>query len=147
MSKDLLQEAFALALHDSARAWRHALDRRLKGLGLSQASWMSIAFLARAETPLTQTELANRLSVEGPTVVAMVDRLQRAGLVRREIAPEDRRIRRVLLTSEGRTVYAEVKRVAGDFRREMLDGLDAAELQQATDLLQRLQRIIEGSFQ
>jgi len=85
--------------------------------------------------------------VEGPTVVAMVDRLQRAGLVRREIAPEDRRIRRVLLTSEGRTVYAEVKRVAGDFRREMLDGLDAAELQQATDLLQRLQRIIEGSFQ
>ena len=145
MNKDLLQEAFVLALHDSARAWRHALDRRLKGLGLSQASWMSIAFLARAETPLTQTELANRLSVEGPTVVAMVDRLQRAGLVRREIAPEDRRIRRVLLTPEGRTVYAEVRRVAGDFRREMLDGLNAAELQQATELLQRLQRFTEES--
>ena len=146
MSEDLLQEAFALALHDSARAWRHALDRRLKGLGLSQASWMSIAFLARAKAPLTQTELAHRLSVEGPTVVAMVDRLQRAGLVRREIAPEDRRVRRVVLTADGLSVDAEVRRVAGDFRREMLDGLDAAELQQATDLLQRLQRVIEGSF-
>lgn len=53
MNDDLLQEGFALALHESARAWRHALDRRLKSLGLSQASWMSIAFLARAKTPLT----------------------------------------------------------------------------------------------
>ena len=146
MNDDLLQEGFALALHESARAWRHALDRRLKSLGLSQASWMSIAFLARAKTPLTQSELAHCLSVEGPTVVAMVDRLQRAGLVRREIAPEDRRVRRVVLTADGLSVYAEVRRVAGDFRREMLDGLDAAELQQATDLLQRLQRVIEGSF-
>ena len=146
MRRDQLQEDFALALHDSARAWRHALDRRLKGLGLSQASWMSIAFLARAEAPLTQIELAHCLSVEGPTVVAMVDRLPRAGLVRREIAPEDRRVRRVVLTADGLSVYAEVRRVAGDFRREMLDGLDAAELQQATDLLQRLQRVIEGSF-
>ncbi|MCR2829372.1 MarR family transcriptional regulator [Acidithiobacillus ferrooxidans] len=145
MNDDLLQEGFALALHESARAWRHALDRRLKSLGLSQASWMSIAFLARAKTPLTQSELAHRLLVEGPTVVAMVDRLQRAGLVRREIAPEDRRVRRVLLTPEGQTVYAEVKRIAGAFRQEMLDALDAAELQQAKDLLQRLQRIIEKS--
>ncbi|EGQ60721.1 transcriptional regulator, MarR family protein [Acidithiobacillus sp. GGI-221] len=77
--------------------------------------------------------------------MAMVDRLQHAGLVRREIAPEDRRVRRVSLTPEGQTVYAEVKRIAGAFRQEMLDGLDAAELQQAKDLLQRLQRIIEKS--
>jgi MarR family transcriptional regulator for hemolysin len=143
--RDQLQEDFALALHDSARVWRHALDRRLKGLGLSQASWMSIAFLARAKAPLTQTELAHCLSVEGPTVVAMVDRLQRAGLVRREIAPEDRRVRRVVLTAEGLSIYAEVKRVAVDFRHEMLDGLDATDLQQATKLLHRLQRLTEAS--
>ena len=145
MRRDQLQEDFALALHDSARVWRHALDRRLKGLGLSQASWMSIAFLARAKAPLTQTELAHCLSVEGPTVVAMVDRLQRAGLVRREIAPEDRRVRRVVLTAEGLSIYAEVKRVAVDFRHEMLGGLDATDLQQATKLLHRLQRLTEAS--
>ncbi|MHB1280150.1 MAG: MarR family winged helix-turn-helix transcriptional regulator [Acidithiobacillus sp.] len=145
MRRDQLQEDFASALHDSGRAWRHALDRRLKGLGLSQASWMSVAFLARAEAPLTQTELAHCLSVEGPTVVAMVDRLQRAGLVRREIAPEDRRVRRVVLTAEGLSIYAEVKRAAVDFRHEMLDGLDATDLQQATKLLHRLQRLTAAS--
>lgn len=95
MSEEQIQQDFALALHDTARAWRHALDRRLKGLGLSQASWLSIAYLAKSPTPMTQTELAHCLSVEQPTVVAMLDRLQRAGLLRREIDAHDRRIRRV----------------------------------------------------
>ncbi|MBU2826673.1 MULTISPECIES: MarR family winged helix-turn-helix transcriptional regulator [Acidithiobacillus] len=145
MQNDALQEKFALALHDTARSWRHALDRRLKSLGLSQASWMSIAFLARAKEPLTQTELAHCLSVEQPTVVAMLDRLQRAGLVRREMDSADRRIRRVVLTEQGHGVYAEVRRIAIDFRHEKLQNLDEEALRQATTLLQHLQQVLEES--
>lgn len=143
MSEEQIQQDFALALHDTARAWRHALDRRLKGLGLSQASWLSIAYLAKSPTPMTQTELAHCLSVEQPTVVAMLDRLQRAGLLRREIDAHDRRIRRVLLTPEGIEVYAEVRRVAMDFRHEKLKELDVEVLRQITEVLQQLQRTLE----
>ncbi len=143
MTEDQVQQDFALALHDTARAWRHALDRRLKALGLSQASWMSIAFLAKATVPLTQTELAHCLSVEQPTVVSMLDRLQRAGLVRREMDASDRRIRRVLLTHQGQEVYAEVRRIATDFRHEKLKELDVNVLRQMTELLQHLQQTLE----
>lgn len=143
MQLDQLQQDFAIALHDTARAWRHALDRRLKGLGLSQASWMSIAYLAKAREPLMQTELAHCLSVEQPTVVAMLDRLQRAGLIRREVDPHDRRIRRVRLTSEGAEVYAEVRRVARAFRQEKLRDLDVEMLRQMTELLHDLQHRLE----
>lgn len=143
MPLDQMQQDFALALHDTARAWRHALDRRLKGLGLSQASWMSIAYLAKASEPLTQTELAHCLSVEQPTVVAMLDRLQRAGLVRREVDPHDRRMRRVHLTSAGAEVYAEVRRVARTFRQEKLQDLDVEMLRRMTELLQQLQQRLE----
>lgn len=143
MPLDQMQQDFALALHDTARAWRHALDRRLKGLGLSQASWMSIAYLAKASEPLTQTELAHCLSVEQPTVVAMLDRLQRAGLVRREVDPHDRRMRRIHLTSAGAEVYAEVRRVARAFRQEKLQDLDVEMLRRMTELLQELQQRLE----
>ncbi len=87
-----LEERFADALHGTARSWRQAVDRRLKGLGLSQASWMTIAVAAKARTPLSQSELADRLGVEGATMVAMVDRLVKAGFVARQPSKTDRRI-------------------------------------------------------
>jgi len=82
-----LQERFSGALHNTSRAWRQALDRRLKFLGLSQASWMTIAVAAKARTPCRSPKLADRLGVEGATMVSMVDRLVKAGLVIREPSP------------------------------------------------------------
>ena len=79
-----LEERFADALHAAAALGGRRLDRRLKCLGLSQASWMTIAVAAKAREPLSQSELAERLGVEGATMVAMMDRLVKAGLVVRE---------------------------------------------------------------
>ena len=64
-----LDERFSSALHNTSRAWRQALDRRLKYLGVSQASWMTIAVAAKAREALPQSELADRLGVEGATMV------------------------------------------------------------------------------
>ena len=100
-----LAERFSGALHSTSRAWRQALDRRLKYLGVSQASWMTIAMAAKASSPQSQSELADRLGVEGATMVAMVDRLVKAGLVRREPSTTDRRVKRVLLTQAGTLLY------------------------------------------
>src|SRR5450830_1722001 len=96
-----LDERFSSALHSTARAWRLAVDRRLKDLGLSQASWMTIAMAAKASEPLSQIELAHRLGVEGSTMVAMIDRLVKAGLLVRQTSTTDRRVKRVVLTAEG----------------------------------------------
>src|ERR1700684_1224752 len=104
-----LEERFADALHATARAWRQAVDRRLKCLGLSQASWTTMAVAAKARSPLSQSELADRLGVEGATMVAMVDRLVKAGLVIREASTTDRRIKRVVVTEAGYRLYDAVK--------------------------------------
>src|ERR1022692_3127410 len=115
-----VEERFADALHNTARAWRLAVDRRLKSLGVSQASWMTITVAAKARTPLSQSELADRLAVEGATMVSMVDRLVKAGLVLREPSTIDRRVKRVVLTEAGNRLYAKVKAEAEAFRQELL---------------------------
>jgi MarR family transcriptional regulator for hemolysin len=138
-----LEERFADALHGTARAWRQAVDRRLKNLGLSQASWMAIAGAAKARSPLSQSELAERLGVEGATMVAMVDRLVKAGFVARRPSKSDRRINRVVVTEAGSRLYAAVKTEAAAVRRELLAHVDPRRLELATDLLERLQRLIE----
>jgi MarR family transcriptional regulator, transcriptional regulator for hemolysin len=140
-----LEERFANALHGTARIWRQAIDRRLKYLGMSQASWMTIAVAANAREPLSQSELADSLGVEGATMVAMVDRLVKAGLVQREPSTADRRIKRVVVTQAGYRLFDTVKTEAASVRKELLSQLDPKKLQAATDVLEALQGIIEAA--
>ncbi len=142
---DDLEERFSTALHGTARAWRQAVDRRLKYLGVSQASWMTIAVAAKAPKPLSQSELADRLAVEGATMVAMVDRLVKAGLVVREPSIVDRRIKHVVITPAGQSLFETVKAQAAAVRKELLATLDHRQLASATALLEALQGLIEAS--
>jgi MarR family transcriptional regulator for hemolysin len=139
-----LEERFSDALHSTSRSWRQAVDRRLKYLGVSQASWMTIAIAAKARWPLSQSELADRLAVEGATMVAMVDRLVKAGLVLREASTTDRRVKRVVLTPAGVRIYEKVKTEAAALRKELLANIDPKNLLVATELLEALQGIVEA---
>ena len=58
-----LAERFENALYHVARSWRHAVDRRLKYLGMSMARWMTIAAASQVRSPLSQSELAGRVAV------------------------------------------------------------------------------------
>jgi len=130
-------------LHNTARAWRQGIDRQLKDLGVSQAGWMTIAMVAKAAEPPSQKQLADLLGVEGPTIVAMVDRLVTSKLVVREASTHDRRVKLIRLTPAGDALYDRVKIVADAFRTSVLEGLDPAAIEAATVLLETIQRRIE----
>jgi MarR family transcriptional regulator for hemolysin len=140
-----LKERFSAALHYSARAWRLGLDRRLKHLGLGQAGWMSVGILAKAGELLSQSELADRVGVEGATMVTMIDRLVNNGLVERQPCTKDRRVKRIALTKSGWALYETVKAEADAFRREMLKNVDDDLLLKATELLEQLREAAEAT--
>jgi MarR family transcriptional regulator for hemolysin len=137
------QERFSTSLHATARAWRLALDARLKDLGVGQSGWLTIAIIAKSKTELSQRALADQLGVEGPSVVSMVDRLEGAGLVLRAPCPTDRRVKLVHLTAEGRALYAKVRTQADAFRASLLGEVPPEELAAATRLLESLRERIE----
>ena len=134
------------ALHHTARAWRQGIDRQLKDLGVSQAAWMTIAMVAKAAEPLSQKQLADVLGVEGPTIVAMVDRLVAAKLVLREASTLDRRVKLIRLTAAGDAMYARVKVEAEAFRTSVLAGLDPAAIDAAVALLDTIRTRIEAQL-
>ena len=142
---DELEERFSNALHGTARSWRQAVDQRLRFLGVSQASWMTIAVAAKARRPLSQSELADRLAVEGATMVAMLDRLVKSGFVTRESSTTDRRIKRVVITEAGYRLYDKVKAEAAAVRKDLLGKIDPVNLETATRVLEELQRMIEDA--
>ena len=139
-----IEERFSAALHNSARVWRLAIDRRLKHLNLSQASWMAIALTAKEAEPPSQTRLAARAGVEDPTMVATVDRLVIAGYMVRTPSATDRRVKLLSLTPAGQDIYASVWKEADALRRELLGNVDPETLRTVTTFLEALQVNIES---
>jgi len=135
-----IEERFAEAMFGAARAWRQAIDRRLKPLGVSQASWAALAVASDASAaPLSQSELAERLGVEGATTVATVDRLVKAGLVERRPSNSDRRVNLVIVTDGGARVVEVARVEAAAARRKLLADVDPRKLAAATELLEAVQ--------
>ena len=110
---------------------------------MSQASWLTVAVAAKSKTPMAQIELANRVGVEGATMVAMLDRLANAGLVVRVPSATDRRVKLVTLTPAGLKLYDKVQIEAAAVRKQLLSGIDRKVLLAATELLEELLSVVE----
>jgi len=135
---DTQQRNFSRLLHLTAHAWRLAIDRRLKGNGLSMNSWLAVATIAGANEPMTQKALAQELGLEEASVVPLIDRLVRQSLVQRVQPQEDRRKRLLLVTEQGREVFRHVKIEADALRSELLANIDEQDLAVTQKVLQQL---------
>ena len=87
---------------------------------------------------LSQRELGDLLGIDPSAVVALVDDLQRAGFVRRDPHPDDRRTRIVVPTEEGREAFARASELASQVNDELLAPLDANERELLVGLLNRI---------
>lgn len=135
-----LEQRFARALQNSARAWKSAVDRRLKHLGLSQASWTTVAIVAGSSEPMSQIELATRVGIEAASMVATIDRLVKAGLLQRAPSSSDRRVKLITATNEGKALYGKVRNEANLFSQQMLGNMDKQQILAITEWLEELQR-------
>jgi MarR family transcriptional regulator, transcriptional regulator for hemolysin len=131
-------ERFAMLLPETTRAWRNRLDKRLRPLGLSQAKWLAIYHLAHAGEGMTQKELAARLGVEAPTLVGLLDRLARDGLVERHESTRDRRSKRVCLSPKASAILQQINQVTAQLRQELLAGVTPEDLQTCIRVLQSI---------
>jgi MarR family transcriptional regulator for hemolysin len=119
---------FAMQLAQLSRSWRAELDRRLVGLGLSQARWLVLLHLSRfAELP-TQRELAQSVGVEGPTLARLLDSLEAQGLVSRQAVPEDRRAKKISLSPPAQPLIEKIEAISTQLRKELFAGIDEEEL-------------------
>ena len=86
----------------------------------------------------SQRELAEFLSLDPSQIVALVDELERRGLVTRETDPHDRRSKGIAATAAGRTLYTAAKKIVRTAEDQSLSGLSVPEREQLRSLLQRV---------
>ena len=133
-----LRRTFAYHLGEVARLWRGQIDRQVRPLGLSFMQWLTLLQLSRADTDFVQKDLALAVGIEGPTMVGVLDRLVKAGLVERRVARHDRRANTVHLTDGGLRVLDDAERELRKLREVLLEGLSEAELETSSAVLARV---------
>ena len=134
MLREDLSRNFGFLLHDVARLMRNAYDRRIRKLGLTRAQWWVLTHLYRSNG-VTQTELAETLEIEKPTLGRLLDRLEAKGWVRREHDASDRRVWHVHLTDEVEPALHTMRTIAAELRRDALTGISAVERERFVDTL------------
>ena len=137
------QQSFGFLLSETARTWRTRLDQRLRPLGLSQAKWLVLVHLNMSRCELTQKALSERLGIEGPSLVRLLDRMEADGWVERRISPTDRRAKTVHATAKAGRTIRDIKRVAARLRSELLGDIAPEDLAVANHVLQRIKQRAE----
>ena len=123
----------------AGRTWSTHIDNVLRGAtGQSRARWQTLFVIAFGDQPATMTDIGVRLNVQWPTLVRVLDGLEKDGLISRIDNPRDGRSRLVSITEAGQAMLTQVKPVADAERSALLDGFTDEELSHCAAVLQRL---------
>ncbi|HVV58795.1 MAG TPA: MarR family transcriptional regulator [Gaiellaceae bacterium] len=102
---------------------RESFEQALAEAGGSLGTWIVLNAISD-EGFISQKALAGRFRVDGATITHHVDRAEAKGLVRRQVDPADRRVRRLELTAEGKRLYRRLLAVANAAEETLFAGLD-----------------------
>jgi MarR family transcriptional regulator for hemolysin len=130
------EENFAQALSRVSRGWRALLDARLRDSNCTQARWFVLLQLSRAESGMTQRELAERVGVESPTIGRLLDALERQGLVERLPVDGDRRANHIRLTTAAQPLLEDINQTVRSVRRELLADIPTGDVDTCLSVLQ-----------
>jgi DNA-binding MarR family transcriptional regulator len=108
-------------------------------LGLTEAQFNVLNVLSDAPAGMSQRELGDVLLVDRSNVTGLLDRMEKAGWVRREDHPQDRRIHRIMLTADGRQLWKKVWPLYLAAVGKVVAGLSAVEMKQAMTSLVALE--------
>ena len=129
-------------LHLVSRRLRHGYVHRLVPLELNPGQARALRALADAERPLRMVQLADELRIVPRSLTPVVDALEEAGLVRREVDPANRRSTLVVITPEGRAAAERAR----DARRQAGEDLFAVLTDEQRDQLRGLLSLVDGQF-
>ena len=126
-----------------ARRLRQAVDSELAAFGLTEATWRPLAYVGLLGEGVRQRELAAALGIEGPSLVRLLDSLERRGFIERREDENDRRARGIHLTRAGRDLAVRAARIGNSLQKRLLDSVPAADLEICERVLETLEREIE----
>lgn len=125
----------------AADAFRRAVTNEVSPHGITFRQCQVLGWLA-IETPLSQAQLADQMNIEPPTLVGILDRMERDGWIQRAGCPNDRRKKLIYPTDNAQPVWARILECGRRVRAAATRGMSADEV----NTLQRLLLAVEQNL-
>ncbi|MBF8720871.1 MarR family winged helix-turn-helix transcriptional regulator [Pseudomonas guariconensis] len=136
MTLDALHMKISSGMVVAARHWRRICQAALTGYGISEACAVPLLMIVRLGDGVHQVAVAQAAGLESPSLVRLLDQLCKAGLVCRSEDPLDRRAKALSLTVDGRALAESIEGELVRLRREVLQGIDQADLEATLRVIQ-----------
>jgi MarR family transcriptional regulator, transcriptional regulator for hemolysin len=124
------------------RKLRAFFDAAVREEGLTLARARTLFAISR-RGPLTQKELADELEIETPTLVRVLDGMEKQDLIVRTEDASDRRAKRIDMTAAGREAFKGVHALATDLRGQIAEEIAQDEIETALSVVRRLMRNLQ----
>lgn len=118
----------------SGHLFQRAMNERLEPQGITFRQCQVLGRLA-CDGELSQVELAELMNIEPPTLVTVLDRMERDGLIERVACDDDRRRKLIRPLPRSKPVWKKIVACAQQVRTEASQGLSAADLAELKRLL------------
>ncbi|MEV6781253.1 MarR family transcriptional regulator [Streptomyces sp. NPDC051098] len=135
---------FGWSLGMVLRRWHEQVEGVLDNLPHGSRGYHILAVVVDEEVP-TQGALAGRLVIDRSVLTYLIDDLEAAGLIERQLDPRDRRARRIVATGRGRQVLAHAEERVGLAEEQVLDGLTVEQRAAFREAVERAAQAIVGA--
>ncbi len=103
--------------------------------------WFGLMVIVANNEGLSQTRLARALGIDGSTMVAMIDRLEENGWIRRQRSAVDRRSHALYLTDAGTDLLVRLTPLVEAHEAELAQDLSADDKQSLLSLLAKIAQV------
>ncbi|REK22918.1 MAG: MarR family transcriptional regulator [Planctomycetota bacterium] len=138
------QEA-TLNLFRTSDQLQNRFGRLFREHRLTSSQYNILRILRGEGKPLPSLEIASRTVQVVPAITGLIDRLEAAGLVRRQRSEEDRRVVYVALTSKATRLLEKMDEPVMQLHEELLGHLTRSELKQLSRLLEKARARVEAA--
>lgn len=129
MKKLDLNESIGLMLKTSAKAWEKAVDVDMRNkFGLTGGKWKIIVVLSIRQG-ITQKQLADMTFVEAPTLVPIIDKMEKDGYLKRQPDSNDRRNNLIFMTEKSEKIVEPIIDCIIDIRKIALNKISKKDLE------------------
>ena len=108
-----------------------------KQLGLTPAQWKVILVLNIMDG-LTQKEIAEKINIDGSTLVPVIDKMEQSGLVERRTDSKDRRNNRIYLTKKSESTVDSIITIVLQLRKIIYSGITDDQINTTRNVLKIL---------
>lgn len=132
------ENSIGFIVYSASKMMQKAFDLELRnkiGINLAQSK---VIFTLYMQSGPTQREIADRIGVESPTLVPIIDKLEEDGYVKRKPDAQDRRIKRIYVTPKTDSLWDSMLECINQIRKISTKDLSEQEIKSALGTVKKI---------